>query len=302
MGSINLFNERNGDLSLSVYNYIFYADVIFGSYTAIQGILALVAYFLGKTSLLSVVVIMAFVAINIAISIVSKILRDSLKVEFFRIVVGTVIAPGVYLLSDGSFQFWWPSFLIMSIGANLSFGLARNKLVLARIFTIYYALLLLGTSLVKPPEDWFSFSVVAGAIVMASLIISEIISLLSRTLRKQESQQKEIYELAQKLKESNNIKSKLISIIAHDVRGPLNSIKGLIQILSSGAISKNEFTRHSNLLETTLEGAYNLLENLLCWSEGQIEQRVVQLQRVEVKAAVGEAISVNIVGAERKNI
>lgn len=81
-------------------------------------------------------------------------------------------------------------------------------------------------------------------------------------------------ELASKgkeLEDLNKLKDKLLSIVSHDFRSPLNSLKGTLNLMLQGAISEDEFKTLTHDLVDKLDHTYNLLENLLSWARSQME-------------------------------
>lgn len=75
----------------------------------------------------------------------------------------------------------------------------------------------------------------------------------------------------EKVDELNKVKDKLFSIISHDLRGPIVSLKGILSLLNKGAISQEEFNHLSRNLENDLNSSSNLLDNLLAWSKSQLD-------------------------------
>ncbi|RLD63329.1 MAG: hypothetical protein DRI95_11855 [Bacteroidetes bacterium] len=80
-----------------------------------------------------------------------------------------------------------------------------------------------------------------------------------------------LIESEQKLRKLNTTKDKFFSIIAHDLRGPFNSMLGFANLLV------NKFDRFDirkqkeflGILADNLENTYKLLENLLLWARTQ---------------------------------
>ncbi|MGL1885484.1 MAG: HAMP domain-containing histidine kinase [Reichenbachiella sp.] len=66
-------------------------------------------------------------------------------------------------------------------------------------------------------------------------------------------------------------KDKFHSIMAHDLRGPFNSVLGLTKIMRDNAdtISHDELRNYTNILYSSCENTQKLLENLLQWSHLQ---------------------------------
>ncbi len=80
----------------------------------------------------------------------------------------------------------------------------------------------------------------------------------------------------QKVDELNKVKNKLFSIISHDLRGPIVSLKGILGLYKKGAVSAEEFKQLTNNLENEFDNSSYLLDNLLAWSK-------TQLQGLEIK-------------------
>jgi signal transduction histidine kinase len=88
-------------------------------------------------------------------------------------------------------------------------------------------------------------------------------------------QKGEIQQQAEQLLELNALKDKLFSIISHDLRSPLYSLIGLLNLAKEGNLTEAEF--RSFLAELSVNVGYNsaLLENLLNWSKSQMQGMVV---------------------------
>jgi signal transduction histidine kinase len=73
-----------------------------------------------------------------------------------------------------------------------------------------------------------------------------------------------------KLREANQLKDKFFSIIGHDMRSPLVSLKGLLGMLLRNEISEEEFKLFAPKLNQLVIGTNETLENLLQWSHSQL--------------------------------
>lgn len=78
-------------------------------------------------------------------------------------------------------------------------------------------------------------------------------------------------ESENKLRELNATKDKFFSIIAHDLKNPLGSFRDVTKLLNDEWNNLNEEDKLEfvNLLKTSAENTYSLLENLLSWSTSQ---------------------------------
>jgi two-component system sensor histidine kinase/response regulator len=91
----------------------------------------------------------------------------------------------------------------------------------------------------------------------------------------------------QELKNLNDTKDKFFSIISHDLRGPLYTLAGFIQIMRKdvSAFSADELNRFSVQMERALQGVTALLDNLFQWATtqaGLIEFAPTQLKLHQV--------------------
>ncbi|MCU0443684.1 MAG: sensor histidine kinase [Microscillaceae bacterium] len=94
----------------------------------------------------------------------------------------------------------------------------------------------------------------------------------------------------QKLAESNSIKDKLFSIIAHDFRAPLNSLKGVFELLRYDALSPEDFKNLVAGISKNLNYTTNLLDNLLFWASSQLKGIEPQVIACDLGAIVQENI------------
>jgi two-component system, sensor histidine kinase and response regulator len=72
------------------------------------------------------------------------------------------------------------------------------------------------------------------------------------------------------LMELNKVKDKLFSIIGHDLRSPIGSVKMVLEFMSKGIIDPTKddvFKNTVNDLIKTTDGVFNLLDNLLSWAK-----------------------------------
>ena len=95
------------------------------------------------------------------------------------------------------------------------------------------------------------------------------------------------------LEKLNIEKDKLFSIVTHDIRSPLNSIQGYLEILADEtSITEEERALFKQqLLELTIDTS-NMLTNLLSWSKTQLEGTKANLTRLEVKTALINGLNI----------
>ena len=80
-----------------------------------------------------------------------------------------------------------------------------------------------------------------------------------------------ILEQTHHLEEVNQVKDKLFSIVSHDLKDSISSIKAFLDLLKEDSISKDEFYELIPELSENANNASSLLFNLLNWSKSQMQ-------------------------------
>ncbi|MFY8004512.1 MAG: tetratricopeptide repeat-containing sensor histidine kinase, partial [Chitinophagaceae bacterium] len=96
-----------------------------------------------------------------------------------------------------------------------------------------------------------------------------------------EQQRLELEKQAAELTEINQLKDRLFSIISHDLRRPLASLKGVNDLLKMNELTQSDIENIGKQIDLQLDGVLNVLENLLQWSVAQI-QSGEQLNKVKL--------------------
>ena len=117
-----------------------------------------------------------------------------------------------------------------------------------------------------------------------------------------EQQKEEIQAQAESLQELNHLKSKLFSVISHDLRGPINNLQALLELLTNRIMKPEEFLAISDKLKSNLNVTQRTLENLLNWSLSQMEGIRTEQKKFEIKGVMEDACRLMEELAQRKNI
>jgi two-component system, sensor histidine kinase and response regulator len=117
-----------------------------------------------------------------------------------------------------------------------------------------------------------------------------------------EQQKEEIESQAEFLQQLNQLKSKLFSVISHDLRGPIANLQSLLHLLTANIMTPQEFIAVSDKLKTNLNSTQRTLENLLNWSLSQMDGIRTEKKTIDVQQAVEEACGLMAEFAERKQV
>ncbi|MFP4557341.1 MAG: ATP-binding protein [Bacteroidales bacterium] len=91
----------------------------------------------------------------------------------------------------------------------------------------------------------------------------------------------------EQLQKANSTKDKLFSIIAHDLKSPLVSLRTLLFSLTSNTENvTNEQNNQLRYIESTLNTIIELLNNLLFWAMSQKDETSLNPEEFDVKEAV----------------
>jgi signal transduction histidine kinase len=114
--------------------------------------------------------------------------------------------------------------------------------------------------------------------------------LLEEKNHKIELQKASIDEQANKLNDLNTLKDRLISILAHDLRSPLNTLRGLFDLLQDETITHQEMIEMIPGVLKKLEYTSDFLDTLLSWISSQMENFDNTLKSFYVKDIVSYEI------------
>ncbi len=94
------------------------------------------------------------------------------------------------------------------------------------------------------------------------------------------------------LEKANKTKDKMLSIIAHDVRSPLASVKQIVDMLANEwkIYDPEVITDLLNSLRTSTNDTFNLLENLLGWARSQDKEIVFHPRKNNLVEIINETL------------
>jgi signal transduction histidine kinase len=84
----------------------------------------------------------------------------------------------------------------------------------------------------------------------------------------------------------NTIKSKLLAIIAHDLKSPVHSLKAITGLMRMEALSQKEQAELTAEVEHKVNDVNRLIENLLYWANAQMDGAKLAIESISLSAAV----------------
>ncbi|MEQ8423401.1 MAG: HAMP domain-containing sensor histidine kinase, partial [Cyclobacteriaceae bacterium] len=153
-------------------------------------------------------------------------------------------------------------------------------------------------------QKMLSYFYVGGILVV--LVIVAIMYYSNHRIKKVNEELKSKTEQvgiqASQLSTINKTKDKLLSIISHDIRSPLSSLRGMLNIAQSGSATKEEFAKLTSRISGQLDSVYEDLGNLLQWTHTQLQGLVVKPEPVQLAAITDEVLCLFKETADEKRV
>lgn len=146
-------------------------------------------------------------------------------------------------------------------------------------------------------------------LVLLTFVLTRLRSIQHRTNRilanenvAIEQQKAAIQIQAENLRQLDHVKTKLFSVISHDLRGPISNLQSLLDLFTKKLMTAEEFIGLSGKLKENLNVTQRTLENLLNWSLSQMDGIKTERKKIEVTDCIHEVCRLMEEVAARKNI
>ncbi len=233
--------------------------------------------------------LLVFFILRVAVSIFGIILLILLKRKkitsttvhiLFLVLVYSFFAYGASILTNINQIFAWNLSIIVA-GIFWPYFIIiidyRKTILLNICFSTFYLIFYFFNSVLSLTDLLIN----GGVFFIFAVIASPIISFAKYRMHLKDFKHKlefkilnqNLEKLNLELKETISVKNRFFSIIAHDLKGPFNSLLGFSNILIENIQNKNydNIEKYSQIINNGLEQTYNLTNNLLQWSITQTE-------------------------------
>ncbi len=149
---------------------------------------------------------------------------------------------------------------------------------------------LMYTGIMTSPQN-LQMALEAGAIdfIRKPLDATELLARVQSMLHLGESYNK-IKAQKEELENLNDLKNKLLSIISHDVRSPLNTLKGVLFLFENNALAQDELQQITTSVKQQVQHLNHFLENLLRWVHQQQGDVQPKFEKVVLKNLILDTI------------
>lgn len=93
------------------------------------------------------------------------------------------------------------------------------------------------------------------------------------------------------LKQSETFKAKLFSIISHDLKSPISSLRSIVELSTEVTLTASQHTFLMNEIKQELDTTSNLLNTSLFWSKAQMKSNAIIWSWFTIHAIVARCIS-----------
>tara|TARA_R110000765_G_scaffold11620_10_gene36697 strand:- start:190 stop:2109 length:1920 start_codon:yes stop_codon:yes gene_type:complete len=137
--------------------------------------------------------------------------------------------------------------------------------------------------------------------LIALFVVLRKLKYINRELK---SQNDIINEQKSELHELNATKNKFFSIVAHDLRSPLASLKSFSSVLVEHIdfISKEEIQSMGEKLNTSLDNTLKMADNLIIWAQSQMNIIEDKKENINIREVVNEICDIFKVIASNKEV
>lgn len=104
------------------------------------------------------------------------------------------------------------------------------------------------------------------------------------------------------LKESNEAKDKLLNIIAHDIRSPLNNLSGYLELAEKKVLAAGQIQQFIQVLRRNISHISKSMNNLLNWSLTQRNHIETNLSRIALSPMTRQILDTYRFSAEHKGV
>lgn len=149
--------------------------------------------------------------------------------------------------------------------------------------------------------------VIILALTIAILLIVAFLINRRRNFYKELKNQQD--RLNQELKASSEFKTKLMGILAHDVRNPMSGIIGMLSLYGEKEIDEEELSKHLDTLHSNAQNVNFLIEGILNWVRTQGDNLKISKENVPlldivntIKGELSASLKIKRIEIDVKNI
>ncbi len=143
-------------------------------------------------------------------------------------------------------------------------------------------------------------------IAIASAFLTGMLVIFYRRIQQKNSllnlQNEQISRQKDDLQSLNEVKDRLFSVIGHDLRNPLVTLKTYLSLPQDGSIPEEKIARYKMQTQQAVNQTADMLDNLLEWANTQIKNTKPVISVINLEDCIEDAISAVKFQANQKEI
>lgn len=215
-----------------------------------------------------------------------------LSVGLFQVFINAALVANYYYnsgVNGPTFTIFLMAFLVCVITSPTSqffIWLPLNVLLVIGLLTLEFT----SPGLIKNTYsgDWARYIDLISSYLFVAAFAFMITAYVRRTYNRQ---REELITKSEALQEANSTKNKLLSIIGHDLKEPMNSLQNYLEILIDFDLGEKERREIKSQLLSMTKNASMMLSNMLLWTRGQMENFSPDLQTLSVNEVLESVVS-----------
>ncbi|WP_170137930.1 tetratricopeptide repeat protein [Chitinophaga dinghuensis] len=144
-----------------------------------------------------------------------------------------------------------------------------------------------------------NLAIFLGLLVLA---LSGAALLVYRAHRKTQQLNRLVLKQKTELEELGKVKDRILGVVSHDMRAPVNSLISFSKLLEHGNLSEERLRAYTLSLSQTLRHTSSMMENLLNWAYSQIQGFKPDLKMLEIGHLVQELVTAAEADASQKHL
>jgi len=103
----------------------------------------------------------------------------------------------------------------------------------------------------------------------------------------------QIIDQKEELRKLNKLKTNIVSVLGHDLRGPLVNVSGVVELLKDKSISREEFEEIIKLLDEKASSGLKSLDMVLEWSRLEAGDSNPKIEHIRLQKVIDDIISLH---------
>lgn len=144
-------------------------------------------------------------------------------------------------------------------------------------------------------------SIAWSLVIIVSLLVS-VIFITNKNAHVRRKLNGKLLKSNAELERLNSVKNLLLSVISHDLRHPIANLRGTLNLVRDGLLSKQELTALFEAIDHRLKLSTETLDNLLRWGKAQLARQAITATNVLIASLVGQVLDQLGTDIRRKNL